>query len=433
MRKPTQIAAIDIGSSKITTIISTLTDEENKLRVVGVASIPSKGIRKSQVVDIEDAIEAVTESVESAERMAGFSISGAYVSISGIHIDSQNSKGLVAVQNPEAEITENDVDRVVEGAKAVPLQTAREVLHVIPRHFIVDNQEGIKDPVGMSGVRLEAETHIITGSAINIKNLNKVVSEIGVNTTAMVYAGLASSEAVLTRTERELGVIMVDIGGGTTSLCIFVEDSIAHSAVIPVGAKNITNDIAIGLRVNLDTAEEIKRVLAPPKDNRSKALDPKNPASRKQEDEIDLYKLGIKGGPKKISRKAVLEGIARPRIVEIFELIKQEVKKSGYANQTPSGVVITGGGALTYNINDIAKKSLNMPARIARPTGLSGLIDEIKSPEYATATGLIKYALTNTVTEERRPIKLPSFNFTSKIQLTSLPKKILNFFKSFLP
>ena len=430
MKKNPTITAIDIGSSKVTTIISTFNEEEQKVRVVGVASVSSKGIRKSQVVDIEDAIDSVTDSVESAERMAGFTIGDALVSISGIHIDSQNSKGLVAVQNPDVEITPEDVSRVVEAAKAIPIEAAREILHVIPRHFIVDNQEGIKDPVGMSGVRLEAEAHIVTGASTNIKNLVKVVSEIGVDTQSLVFSGLASSEAALTDTEKELGVILVDIGGGTSSVCMFIEGALSHSAVIPVGAKNITNDIAIGLRVSLDTAEQIKKALKPKTKGPSKALDPKNPSAKKKNDEIDLRKIGITDGPRKISRKAVLEGIVKPRVVELLDLIKEEVRKSGLANKTPAGIVFTGGGALTYDLKDSARRYLNMQTRIATPSGLSGLVDEIKSPEFSTATGLISYAITNQMENDRPSFKLNKINPT---QFKGSAKKFINFIKSFLP
>jgi len=430
MKKITQFAAIDIGSSKITTVIATMGEEDQTVRVVGVASIPSKGLRKSQVVDIEDAIDAATESVESAERMAGFSIKDAAISISGIHIESQNSKGLVAVQNPDAEITSDDVYRVIEAAKAVPLPTAREILHVIPRFFLVDNQEGIKDPVGMSGVRLEAEAHLITGSSVNIKNLTKVMSEIGVDTRTINFAGLASAEAVLTSTEKELGVILVDIGGGTTSLCAYVEGALTHSAVIPVGAKNITNDIAIGLRVSLDTAEAIKRNL-PPDEHPSKVLDPKNPTAKKSSDEIDLFKLGIKDGPRKIFRKAVAEGIVKPRLNEIFELVKAELIKAGLVNKTPAGLVLTGGGALTYLVQDSARKVLGLQSRIGKPTGLTGLIDEIKTTEFATATGLLQILVGQEERIVSRSLKLPKF--ASSFSAKNAFAKVVNFIKSFLP
>ena len=430
MKKISQISVVDLGSSKITCVIATRNEDDSSLRVVGVASVPSRGIRKSQIVDIEDAIEAVTETVESAERMAGLGVKEVAVSVSGLHIESQNSKGLVAVQNPDGEITHEDVTRVVEAAKAVPLPTAREILHVIPRFFLVDNQEGIKDPVGMSGVRLEAEAHLITGSSVNLKNLSKVMSEIGVDTRAVTFAGLASSVATLSDTEKELGVVMVDIGGGTTSLCVYIDGALSHSAVIPVGAKNITNDIAIGLRVSLDSAEIIKRNLSPD-EHIAKVLDPKNPNSKKQADEIDLHKLGLLDAPRKISRKAVVEGIVRPRLNEIFDLIKSELIKAGMGGKTPAGLVITGGGAMTYGLGDTARKILNMQARIATPTGLTGLVDEIKTPEYATVAGLLMLAGREDSAPSRSNFKLPKFG---GILPTSISfKKVIDFIKSFLP
>jgi len=425
-----QISVVDLGSSKITCVIATRGEEDSSLRVVGVASVPSKGIRKSQIVDIEDTIEAVTETVESAERMAGLSIKDVSVSVSGLHIESQNSKGLVAVQNPDGEIVSEDVSRVVEAAKAVPLPTAREILHVIPRFFLVDNQEGIKDPVGMSGVRLEAEAHLITGSSVNLKNLSKVMSEIGVDTRSVTFSGLASAVATLNETEKELGVVLVDIGGGTTSLCVYIDGALSHSAVIPVGAKNITNDIAIGLRVSLDSAESIKRNLAPD-DRIAKVLDPKNPGSKKQADEIDLHKLGLIDAPRKISRKAVVEGIVRPRLNEIFELIKAELIKAGMGGKTPAGLVMTGGGALTYGLGDTARKILNMQVRLAIPQGLTGLVDEIKTPEYATVAGLLILASSQDAPSSRSNFKMPKLGSILPSSLSF--KKVVDFIKSFLP
>ncbi len=430
MKKITQISVVDLGSSKITCVIATKGEEDSSLRVVGVASVPSRGIRKSQIVDIEDTIEAVTETVESAERMAGLGVKEVSVSVSGLHIESQNSKGLVAVQNPDGEISSEDVSRVVEAAKAVPLPTAREILHVIPRFFLVDNQEGIKDPVGMSGVRLEAEAHLITGSSVNLKNLSKVMSEIGVDTSAVTFAGLASSVSTLNETEKELGVVMVDIGGGTTSLCVYVDGALSHSAVIPVGAKNITNDIAIGLRVSLDSADAIKRNFEPG-EHIAKVLDPKNPNSKKQADEIDLHKLGLKDAPRKISRKAVVEGIVRPRLNEIFELIKAELIKAGMGGKTPAGLVLTGGGSLTYGLGDTARKILNMQARVAIPTGLTGLVDEIKTPEYATVAGLLILADKQGSTPSKSSFKMPKLG--NNLNASNAFKKVVDFIKSFLP
>ncbi len=430
MKKITQISVVDLGSSKITCVIATKGEDDTSLRVVGVSSVPSRGIRKSQIVDIEDAIEAVTETVESAERMAGLSIKDVSISVSGIHIESQNSKGLVAVQDQGGEITSDDVARVVEAAKAVPLPTAREILHVIPRFFLVDNQEGIKDPVGMSGVRLEAEAHLVTGSSVNLKNLSRVMSEIGVDTKSVIFAGLASSVATLTDTEKELGSVVIDLGGGTTSLCVYVDGALSHSAVIPVGAKNITNDIAIGLRVSLDSAEVIKRNLEPG-EHINKVLDPKNISSKKQADEIDLHKLGLKDAPRKISRKAVVEGIVRPRLNEIFELIKTELIKAGMGGKTPAGLVLTGGGSLTYGVTETARKILNMQARIATPSGLTGLVDEIKTPEYSTVAGLLMLSNKEENSQSKSSFKLPKFG--GKLPSSNSFKKVVDFIKSFLP
>jgi len=430
MKKPLQFSAIDLGSSKITTVIATRGEEDPTLRVVGVASVPSQGIRKSQVVDIDDAIEAATESVESAERMAGLTIRDATISVSGLHIGSENSKGLVAVGNPDAEITASDVYRVIEAAKAVPLPTAREILHVIPRFFLVDNQDGIKDPVGMSGVRLECEAHLVTGSSVNLKNLAKVMSELGIDLVGQTFGGLASAEGTLTETEQELGVVLLDIGGGTTSVCVYVEGALTHTSVIPVGGKNITNDIAIGLRVNLDVAEAIKRYLAP-EGKPNKVLDPKNIQSKKASDEIDLTKLGLENAPRKLSRKAVAEGIVRPRLNEIFELVKADLHKAGLIGKTPAGLVLTGGGALTYLSSDSARKVLGLQSRLGIPRGLTGLTDELNSPEFSCVTGLLKLAAKS----EIEPVTASSLHFPKLplIPFRDSGKKFLSFIKSFLP
>lgn len=431
MKKSSIYCGLDVGSSKVTCLIATRGETDTSLRVVGVASVASKGVRKSQIVDIEETIDAATSAVEMAERMAGFSIKSASVSISGIHIESQNSKGLVAVQNPDGEIGRSDVARVVEAAKAVPLENSREILHVIPRYYLVDNQEGIRDPVGMSGVRLEAEAHLVTGSSVNTKNLTKVMSEIGLDSEAVTFSGYASAVATVTDTERELGVVSIDIGGGTTSVCVYVDGALTHSAVIPVGAKNITNDIAIGLRVSLDTAEAIKRNLEPD-GVASKVLDPKNPQSKKQADEIDLHKLGLKDAPRKISRKAVVEGIIRPRMNELFELIKGELIKASVGGKTPAGIVLTGGGSLTYQITDSAKRILGMQARIATPAGLSGLVDEVTTPEYSTVTGLILLASKGSETQNPPSFSMPKFNLKLKNPFGG-GGSFLDFIKSFLP
>src|SRR3972149_473789 len=246
------------------------TSSEDTLTVIGVSTTASKGIRKGQVVDIDETVSSIAESLEAAERMAGVSVSSCFVSVGGAHISSVNSRGVVAVAGGENEISEDDVRRVIEAAQAISVPSSREIIHVIPRDYIVDSQEGIKDPVGMTGVRLEVETHIITGAATSLRNLVKCIQQVGVDVEGLVFSGIASAESTLTDTERELGVALVDIGGGTTDVALFVEGSIAHSAVIPIGGKNITNDLAIGLRSSLEAAEKIKLALSGKEPNESR-------------------------------------------------------------------------------------------------------------------------------------------------------------------
>ena len=251
------LSGIDIGSSKITTLITAM-KEDRLPHVIGVSTVESKGIRKGQVVDIEEAIQAISPSLEAAERMAGSSISNAFITIGGSHIASQNSHGIVAVADPDKEITASDVSRVIDAAKAVSIPSTRQIIHVLPRGFIVDGQDGIADPVGMTGVRLEVDLHLITGSTTAIKNIEKCVQELGVAIQGIVFGGFASAFTVLSDTEKELGVVLIDIGGGTTDIAILVEGALAYSSVIPIGAKNITRDLASGLRISLESAEKIK-------------------------------------------------------------------------------------------------------------------------------------------------------------------------------
>ena len=254
------VAGVDIGTSKITTIIASQ-PESGLLNILGVATNASRGVRKGQIVDIEEATGSIVESLEAAERMAGYSISSAFLSACGAHITSQNSHGVVAVAEPQKEINLDDVRRALEAARAVSLPSTREILHVLPREFIVDAQEGIKDPVGMTGVRLEVNTHLITVGSTALRNLEKCASLVGIDVDGFVFGGLAATIAVLTETEKELGVIAVDIGAGTTDVCIYVDGALSYSSVLPIGARNVTNDLAIGLRISLESAEKIKLLL----------------------------------------------------------------------------------------------------------------------------------------------------------------------------
>ena len=423
------IAGIDVGSAKIATIIASIGKKE-EVDISGVSVVPSRGVRKGQIIDIDQAVKAITESVESAERMAGFALSSAFISLSGIHIQSINSKGVVAVAEPEVEISREDVKRVLESAQAISLPSSREIIHVIPRNFIVDSQSGIKDPLGMTGVRLEAEAHLVNGSTTAIRNLTKCINQIGIDVEGLVFSGVAASEAVLSETEKELGVCLVDIGGGTTDVCVFQEGALAFSSVLPVGANNVTNDLAIGLRVSLESAEKIKRFLA---EEKPRPVLPSEKKPTREIDEVNLVSLGLSEGIKNISRKTVIDGIIRPRLNEIFALAAGELKKSGLGGATPAGVVLSGGGAETPGALSSCKRILSLPCRIGLPTGISGLIDEIEAPAYAASVGLILYGRRY---GEAQPTKI-SFRsvgkFVGRLPVKGAVNKVIDFIKSFLP
>ena len=426
------VAGIDIGSSKFATIIAQISPEEGKINVIGASSIPSVGVRKGQIVNIEEATTGIISSVEAAERMAGYSISRVLVSVGGAHIASQNSKGVVAIAEPESEITQEDIRRVTEAARAISLPSSREIIHCLPRFFTVDSQDGIKDPAGMTGVRLEVDTHIITGSTTSMRNLARCVSEIGADIETMVFNGIAASEAVITDTEKELGVVLVDIGGGTTSIVIFVEDAPAYTSVLPIGAKNVTNDLAIGLRLSLESAEKLKIALS------ETPKEVAHPGEEKQEeekpkDEIDLASLGIYEDTKTVSRRTLTEGIIKPRLNEIFTMVGLEIKKSGFAGMTPSGIVLCGGGALTVGAVESCKRILSMPVRVGVPTGVSGLVDDVLTPAYAAPLGLVIYGSRSTQVEGSKISFGQIGKIAQRIPVGGLARNIVDFLKSLLP
>lgn len=411
MSKTRIIAGIELGSSKVACVAAQIQTEpttyETKVNIVGVSSVESKGIRKGQIVDIEEAVEATISAVEAAERMAGYSLDAAFVALGGAHVMSQNSHGVVAVSGPSGEITPPDVERVVEAASAVSLPSSRELIHVLPREYIVDGESGVKDPVGMSGVRLEVDTHLITASGANIKNLRKAIAEVGIQIEELVFPGLAAASAVLTQTEKELGCVVVDIGGGTTSVAAFIDGGIIYSGVIPIGAKNVTNDLAIGLRVSLDDAEKIKIALS--RDAKEKT---------DEGNELNLEKLGI-NDTKKVSKKTLVEGIIRPRLNEIFTMVKIELDRAGVGSRIPSGAIICGGGAETVGVLDSAKRVLTLPVRIGVPKDVSGLIDDIITPAFATPVGLVLYGAASvpqeTVGGFGKHLKMPKGGILGKL------------------
>jgi cell division protein FtsA len=408
------VAAIDIGSEKITTLIANiqteLSDLSTSINVIGVSTSESgegRGIKKGQIVNLEEAVESVVESVESAERMAGYNISKAYVSLGGAHILSQNSHGVVAVSNPEGEITHEDIERVIEAASAVSLPPSRILLHVLPKEYIVDGDGGIKDPLRMGGVRLETEAHLITASASAVKNIEKVLDEVGIKVEEFIYSGIAASDAVLTKTEKELGCVMIDIGGGTTSIAVYEEGALTYSYVLPIGSRNVTKDLATGLRVSLESAEKIKLSLG----NNDKKVP-------EGEEQIDLSKFGI-DEDKKVSRKTIVEGIIRPRLNEIFSMVKGQLEKEKLINKVPSGAVITGGGAQVYGVEDSGKRMLSMAVRIGKPRGVQGLVDEIINPSFSVPIGILinasKKEPKDHLTSISKRIKLPSIGIGGKI------------------
>lgn len=421
------LVGIDVGTYKIVTIIAKIV--ENTVNVLGVAEVKSQGIRKGQVVDIEEAVGAINTSLEAAERMAGYSASHALVSLGGSQIESQNSRGVVAVSAPQGEITPEDLARVIDAAKAISIPSTREIIHVLPRNYIVDGQEGIKDPVGMSGIRLEVDTHIITALNVSVRNLEKAFSEVGVDVDNFAFSGYASSLAVLSDTEKELGVVLVDIGAGTTDISIYAEGSVAYSSVLAIGARHVTNDLAIGLRISLESAEKIKLFLSQNQGKRIVKAEDEGEKG-KPSDEIDLTPLNLPEEIRKVSQKTLIDGIIRPRLNEICTMIGLEIKKSGFGGQTPAGIVLTGGGALTVGIRDSARRTLAMPVRIGMPSNLKGIIDEVQHPAFSTSIGLIMYGAKNT-TEKTKPFR---FNLPRGGSGTSgIMKKIINLIKSFIP
>lgn len=417
MPKEKIITAIDVGSSKVSTIITVLT--ENKISVIGVSgNVPAKGIRKGNVVDIDDAVQAISNSLERAERMAGVSVSSAFVTINGSHLETLNSHGVVAVSHSGSEITKEDVARVTEAAQAVTLPSTREIIHVIPRDFVVDGQDGIRDPVGMSGIRLEVETNIIHGSATAMRNLAKCVEQVGVEVEDMVYVGVASAEATLTDTERELGCLLVDIGGGTTAIIAFHEGSPVYSDVLPIGGKHITSDLAIGLRAHMEASESIKIKLSEERDGFN-TLE-KDYGS----DEFDVSSFGL--DMDSVPRN-LLYGIMDARLNEIFNLIALEIKKADLQGKLPAGVILTGGAALTSGIDKVAKRVLKTPVRIGYPKGVTGLIDEIEGPAFAATVGEIIYG-----SKLIKSGSLLSFD-TGRGKMGNILSKLFDKAKSFLP
>jgi cell division protein FtsA len=366
---------LDIGTTKISCIIA-----EHKtggeLTIVGVGNAPSEGLKRGVVVDLEKTVASIQRAVDEAERMAGIEVRSASAGIAGDHIRSINSRGVIAVSRKDNEICAADVDRVIEAAKAIAIPMDREIIHVIPQEFTVDDQAGIKDPVGMSGVRLEAEVHIITGAVTSAKNICRAIQRAGLKVQDLVLEPLASSHAVLGRDERDLGVVMLDIGGGTTDVAVFFEGSIRHTAIVPYGGSNVTNDIAIGLRTPIDKAEMLKI-------QHGCAL----AALVSSSDGVAVSGVGGRAD-REISRH-VLASMIEPRMEEIFSMANREVKKNHFAELLGGGVVLTGGTSLMPGVQELAEQVFEMPVRLGAPNGLGGLGANVADPRFSTGVGLV--------------------------------------------
>ncbi|HCM41073.1 MAG: cell division protein FtsA [Bdellovibrionales bacterium GWB1_52_6] len=382
MSKKDFIVGLDIGTTKICCIVGEVAEggPQPIIDIVGIGTAPSTGLRKGVVINIDSTVESISKAVEEAELMAGVEISTVYTGIAGGHIKSFNSTGIVAVKDKE--ITENDVQRVIDAAKAVAIPLDREVIHIIPQEYMINGQDGIRDPIGMTGLRLESKVHIVTGAVSSAQNIIKCANKAGLNVAEICLEPIASSEAVLSQDEKELGVLLVDIGGGTSDIAIFKDGAIVHTGVLAIGGNHITNDIAVGLRTPQNEAEKIKirygcamaSMISP-------------------EDTIEVPGVGGRK-PRVVSRRVVAE-IIEPRVEEIFSLIQREVMKAGFQEGLAGGVVITGGAALLEGMPELGEFIFEMPVKRGFPLNIGGLRDVVNSPKFATGVGLLKYGARN--------------------------------------
>ena len=376
MPKNSYIVGLDIGTKKVAAIIGEIT-EDRKVEVIGIGTAESKGLRKGVVVNLDATTAAIKKAQEEAELMAGVEIDSAFVGISGAHIKSFNSRGVIAVSGKNREITREDIRRVIDQSKAVSIPPDRDIIHVIPQEFVVDEQDGIKAPLGMSGIKLEVNVHIVTSAITSVQNLRTCVERAEIEIEQIVLNQIATASAVLTHDEKELGVGLIDIGAGTTEVAIFERGSLWYTSIIPIGGDNFTNDIAVGLRTPIPEAEKIKKkfgCVAVP------AVD--------EQETIEVPSVGKARKPRVLSRQ-ILSDIIQPRAEEIFRLVDGDIKRMGYEKSLNSGIVLTGGTALLEGLEEVAEEIFDLPVRRGDPTGVSGLIDRVSTPDYATAVGLV--------------------------------------------
>ena len=368
------IVGLDIGTTKIAAIVGEVT--EDGIDIIGIGTARSRGLRKGVVVNIDATVQAIQRAIREAEHMAGCDISTVYAGIAGGHIRGLNSHGIVAVKDKE--VRQQDLNRVIDAAKAVAIPMDREILHVLPQQYIIDDQDGIRDPLGMSGVRLEAKVHIVTTSVSSAQNVVKCANRCGLQVADIVLEPLASAEAVVEDDEKELGVALVDVGGGTSDILIYSDGAIVHSAVLPLGGSHITNDIAVGLRTPLDSAEQIKKKYGC-------AL----PHMVSTNDTMEVPSVG--GRKARVLQREILVRIIEPRVEELFEHIRREIARSGYWDGLAAGVVLTGGTTILDGVPELAEHVLGLPARRGQPGGVGGLVDVVRTPEFSTGVGLVLF------------------------------------------
>jgi cell division protein FtsA len=417
---PRTIVGIDVGTTKVCTIVAQVLDN-GRINVLGVGVTPAKGIDKGVVVNIEDAVNAISTSVEKAERLSGYRIGSAFVGVSGRHISSLNSRGVVAVSRTDHEITRQDVARAVEAAQAVTIPTQREIIHIIPRAYIVDGTEGIRDPIGMSGYRLEVETHIITGEVMAIQNLIKSVEKAGVGIDDLVLQPLASGEAVLTEEDKDRGVVLVDIGGGTTDIAVFAQGGIWHTSVIPVGGSHFTNDIVLVQQTPHNTAEYLKL-----KYGMAIAVE----TEQASEDIVEVE--GFAPGERQHISRYLLNQILQARAEEVTELIYNEIRRSGYDGLLPAGIVLTGGTALLPQLDEVMRDMLGIPVRVGTVGELHGLADSLSTPPYASCLGLVRWGARHG-SSQGRPLSPGAGSSNDQTAWVSTYDRFKRWLREFLP